>query len=426
MRQRYRCGNMIRMDLPRIGATDDAMCLAHIHDAHLLRRLSQYAEPGDCTLCPQVGLRPRGPIVNLERVAEIVDGAALSSYNHEGWFLDGEQLLEPMNNAEVVESLLDGCVASEVFDLVCRLLAGLIMDELDWFEPYDMDAEAGIEFEWDDFEQSVKHGSRLLAAPVGPRPETAPERNYEFVRSLLVFAEDHAGLVRSLPPGTVLHRARVARDARELEGQARLAPESELGPAPEDRASAGRMNAQGVPMFYAAFDAETACAEVASHSPYNEVVTGAWVLQRALRLLDLTESLPVRSVFDDAPLKEGDQRLSSLAYYVEGITRPVILDGLHPVDYAPTQILTDAFRYWAVPLLDGIVYPSLVHKGGRNVVLFYGNPRWFERLGNPAPRMQRFEREEESGHRGPLFVIDPTTVRRYRVDREITIARSGH
>jgi len=400
------------------------MCLAHITDPVLLRRVNRYAEDGRCTLCARNKLAVGGPVVNLSRLAELVDEAAAQCYNHHGQIFDGEQILESKTTEEVVENLLDGCVTSEALDLACELVARLISEELDWFEPYDMDYEAGVEFEWNDFEQSVKHESRLLSTPAGSKAETVPEKNYEFVRSLLVLAAEHAGLTKPLARGMRLHRARTERDSRKLERDARDSPEAVLGPAPEDRASAGRMNAQGVPMFYAAFDAETACAEVASHSPYDEAVAGTFILQQPLRVLDLTQSLPLRSVFDNSSLGEGDHRLASLGYYVQRITQPVILDGNHPVDYAPTQVLTDVFRYWADPPIDGIIYPSLVSKGGKNVVLFFGNPRWFERVGKPSSRFERFERGLERGTSGPLFVIDPKTVRRYSVDRDIAVRKS--
>ena len=415
---------MLLMEFPRIGTTDDSMCLAHITDPFLLRRVNQHAKDGVCILCAQDGLALGGPVVNLGHIAELVDEAAGRSYDHEGQFFDHEQILEPKTTEEVVEALLDRCVTSEVFDLACELVAGLISEELDWFEPYDMDHEAGVEFEWNDFEQSVKHESRLLSNPGKSKAETAPEKNYEFVRSLLVFAAEHAGLIQPLARGSKLYRARTERDSRKLERDAQDSPEAELGPSPEGSASAGRMNAQGVPMFYAAFDAETACAEVASHSPYDEVVAGTFILQQPLRVLDLTQSLPIRSVFDDSPPVEGEGRLASLGYYVQRITQPVILDGNHPVDYAPTQVLTDAFRYWADPRIDGIVYPSLVSKGGKNVVLFFGNPRWFERVGKSVSRLQRFERDIQRGTPAPLFVIDPKTVRRYSLDRDIAVKRA--
>lgn len=357
-------------------------------------------------------------------LAELVDEAAERHYNHEGQFFDHQQIMEPKTTVEIVEALLDGCVVPEALDLISRVVADLMSEESDWFEPYNMDQEASVEFEWDDFEQSVKHESRLLSKPHGSKPSTAPERNYEFVRSLLVFAEEHAGLIQQVPRGTKLYRARSERDSRTFQQAAREAPETELGPVPENRASAGRMNAQGVPMFYAAFDAETACAEASSHSPYDYSVVGTFILQQPLRVLDLTLSLPIRSVFDNSPPVKGEERLASLAYFVQRITEPVILDGNHPVDYAPTQILTDAFRYWVTPPIDGIIYPSIVSKGGKNVVLFFGHSRWFERVGKSVSRFQRFERDQERGTPAPLFVIDPKTVRRYNVDRNITVRRT--
>ncbi|WP_268753363.1 RES family NAD+ phosphorylase [Arthrobacter sp. RIT-PI-e] len=400
------------------------MCLVHITDPFLLRRVSPHATTGSCWLCDQNELWVAGPVVNLARVAEVVDETAGRHYNHEGQFFDEQQILEPRTTEEVVEALLEGCITSDVFDGVCKVVAELIWEEQDWFEPYDMDHEASVEFEWQDFEQSVKHESRLLSAPRGHKASTAPERNYEFVHSLLVFAADHAGLIQTLSRGRKLYRARTARDARGLEREAKKEPQEQLGPAPEDRASAGRMNAQGVAMFYAALDVETACAEVALHSPYDEVVAGTFIVQQELRVLDLTQSLPLRSVFDDSPPQEGDYRLSSLGYYVKRITQPVILDGNHPVDYAPTQVLTDAFRYWTNPQIDGIIYPSLVSKTGKNVVLFFGNRRWFEQTGKSVSRLERFQRSHERGTSAPLFVIDPQTVRRYQVDRHIAVRRS--
>lgn len=178
-------------------------------------------------------------------------------------------------------------------------------------------------------------------------------------------------------------------------------------------------------MFYVALDAATACAEVAAHSPYDEVVVGTFVLQQPLRVLDLTTVPATRSIFDDSPTQDGDERLNSLSFYVERITQPVILDGNHPVDYAPTQVLTDAIREWADPRVDGIAYPSRVsEKGGTNVVLFYSDRMWFESPEEPSSRFERMVREVEHGRRTSLFRIDPRTVRRYRVSRQISVRRN--
>lgn len=404
----------------------DKLCVAHITDSHLRRRVEEYARAGECVICAAQHQGSSGPVVNVDQIAGIVFAVAARNYDHEGFVVDHEQLLQPLTNDEVVVLLLQNAIEPSALDRTCKLVARVLdqeeSDEQDWFEPFDEDREAGVQFEWDDFERSLKHESRLLAPASGDRPVTAPEKNYEFVRSLLVFAEARAGLVRTLLRGTKLYRARAERDPNVLEKKIRDSPARELGPAPVERVSAGRMNAQGVPMLYVARDAKTACAEVASHSPYDEAVVGTFILQQPLRILDLTLVPPPRSVFDDSH-EEGDERLSSLSFYKDRITRPVILDENHPVDYVPSQMLTEAFRWWTNPRLDGIAFPSRAHDGGTNIVLFFGESKWYEQQGVQSSRFTRFEREQERGRPGALFIIDPKTVRQYQINRSLTTKR---
>lgn len=256
------------MEFDPIGQTGDTMCLGHITDPHLLRCVEEFATRGACTICVIASLTPTGQVINLEHLARVVHDFAKRRYNHYGFPADdGEQLMPPLDTDDVVERLLEDAVEPAALDSVTRRTAGLINEAQDWFEPFDEDRQAGIQFEWDDFEQSIKHESRLLSPAVGARPETAPEKNYAFVRSLLVLAEERAGLIRTLPRGRKLHRARIELDARELELKARDSPSIALGPAPAERVTAGRMNAQGVAMLYVALDAETACAEVGVAQP---------------------------------------------------------------------------------------------------------------------------------------------------------------
>lgn len=414
------------MELDSISSTEDAMCLAHITDAHLLRRVEQSAEEGDCAICIAESQNPSGQVVNLEHVARVVEEVAQNSYDHEGWVSDGAQILEPLNTEEVLTALLEDAIDPEALDLTVGLLTMLIREELDWFEPFDMDREDGFAYEWDTFEERVKHESRMLLQPRGDHPNSAPERNYAFIESLLLLAEERAGLIRTLRRGTKLYRARSERDALEFERIARDSPARQLGPAPRERASAGRMNAQGVPLFYVALDPETACAEVASHSPYDEAVVGRFVVQKPLRVLDLTTIPELRSAFDDTAIDEIDERLSALSVYRDRITRPVILDGNHPVDYAPTQVFTDAFRFWPEKPLDGIMYPSRVRDGGTNIVLFFGDRMWFESPTEKSSRFEAFIRQTEHQQKTSLFHIDPKTIRCFRVKREISVDRAGH
>ena len=143
------------------------------------------------------------------------------------------------------------------------------------------------------------------------------------------------------------------------------------------------------------------------------------MLRQPLTILDLTTVPQPSSKFNDEA-DERDARMDNLAEFVQRIIRPVIVDGNHPVDYAPTQIITEAFRWWSKPKIDGIAYRSL-NGGGTNVVLFYGEAFWFESDSEKGTNMDRIERDTARGSHEPVFFIDSKTVRRHRVRRTFSV-----
>ena len=79
-------------------------------------------------------------------------------------------------------------------------------------------------------------------------------------------------------------RARKAQSIDELKAILK-SPTSEMGPPPSRCATGGRMNAQGIPVFYGAFDPDTCVAEV--RAPVgSHVVVARFELLRPVRLLD--------------------------------------------------------------------------------------------------------------------------------------------
>lgn len=406
---------------PRTSSTEDVMCLAHITDPYLLALIKKDGEDRDgraCAVCERENLTPAGPVINLGPLAEFVYEHAEMIYDHEGFYSDGEQWLSDVDQYEVINTVIWESVDQQVRDTIVELVADLFPLGENWFEqdPDHLDWEQD---QWAKFEKNIKHKTRFSTKPSKPWPLTPPEFNYEFITRTLEYAEPDSGLRTTLEVGTKLYRARTDRDAEALLKTARQSPAASLGPAPYERVAAGRMNAQGVAMLYVAYKPETACAEVASHSPYSDAVVGEFVVQQPLTVLDLTAVSARHSIFDSG--QSGKGVLASLGTFVDRITRPVILDGNHPVDYAPTQVLTDAFRWWTEPKLDGIIYPSRVHEGGKNLVLFYGEPYWYESATEQATSWHCHKREERRGNPGPVFSIDTASVQLFKVSRSFTV-----
>ena len=166
-----------------------------------------------------------------------------------------------------------------------------------------------------------------------------------------------------------LYRARVFQSDDKLK-EALCRPDVHLGSPPASLASAGRMNARGISVFYGSTEATVAITEV--RPPVgSKVAVAKFNIIRPLRLLDLTALEKVQdggSIFDPS-LKGRLERVAFLQSLGQRITKPVMPDD-EVFDYLATQAIADFLATENDPLLDGIIFRSAQVKDGRNVVLF--------------------------------------------------------
>ncbi len=182
------------------------------------------------------------------------------------------------------------------------------------------------------------------------------------------------GVIQEWSAGTILFRARRA-DTREDYTRVVLKPFKELAPPPSKYARAGRMNAEGVTIFYGALDVETCLAEMRS-SIGGYTVLGEFETTKPLRLLDLSrldkaswDGKPLsyfQSDFDEqVTRRKFSRRLHKL------ISEPVIPG--HEDEYLMTQVLAEYLAYVHNANFDGLLFASTQYKDGTNVVLFPKN-----------------------------------------------------
>jgi hypothetical protein len=179
------------------------------------------------------------------------------------------------------------------------------------------------------------------------------------------------GVIQEFPAGTVLYRARRA-DTRDDYTRLVLKPELELAPPPSRHARAGRMNAEGVTMFYGALDAKTCLAEMRS-SIGGYTVLGRFEALKALRVLDFRrldkafwdgkELSYFQDDFDEqVTRRKFRRRLHNL------IGKPVVPG--HEDEYLITQVLAEYLAYVRSANFDGLLFASTQYVDGTNVVLF--------------------------------------------------------
>src|SRR5690606_14138198 len=129
-------------------------------------------------------------------------------------------------------------------------------DEDTYYAEKDPD-DIELREDWRYFEHSLKTEARYFSAAAEATLETVFARVHDHK------SENGAGIVVEAGPGrnlTAIHRARVFHSIETLEESLKN-PDKTLGPPPPALATAGRMNARGISVFYGATDPKIALAE---------------------------------------------------------------------------------------------------------------------------------------------------------------------
>jgi RES domain-containing protein len=123
-----------------------------------------------------------------------------------------------------------------------------------------------------------------------------------------------------------------------------------------DKAKEGRVNPKGIPCLYLATHEDTAMSEI---RPWHEA-------RISLARLELTKDVVLVDFSQDWPGEDAGDEALRWSVIGEAFSCPVSSSD-DVSDYAPTQILAEAFRQKSY---DGIIYNSGLNRDGKNVALF--------------------------------------------------------
>jgi HEPN/RES N-terminal domain 1/RES domain/Protein of unknown function (DUF2934) len=358
---------------------DKSVCVRCFDDYAIKNFIKTIVSEKQCSFC---GLRNRRKSIAApgNAVLEFI----LRGINSEYGDVDEEAVPYDSEEGEYIVPVFD------IYDILHEQLPDISSDEdvLDWIvnsvsdglqwcqrDPAVLSPADGLVAGWEDFCEAVKHKTRYLffeaprRAP-GDLPEVGEEPYYVHPSDLLEqLAElvNRVELIRKIPAGTTIFRARSHDDGIEYKK-----PE-ELGPPTEELAKAGRMNAAGIVVFYGALEEATSIAETARGSPSFSI--GTFELVKSAAVLDLTNLPPIPSIFD---MERIDQRvpLRFLRRFCADVSEPIVPDDRIHVEYTPTQVVSEfiklRFRGADGNPVDGVLYPSSRRDDGRNLVLFLG------------------------------------------------------
>lgn len=134
------------------------------------------------------------------------------------------------------------------------------------------------------------------------------------------------------------------------------------------------MSPSGIPMFYGAFDVETAIRETyeSGEGAGKKAVCGEFSIVRNLTVVDLTRSFHIPSLFDVENQRDRPY-YRFMRDFIKDFMKPIERNDKAHADYVPTQVVTEYFRHIyrtdREERIDGIIYPSS-KTGNKAIVIF--------------------------------------------------------
>ena len=406
------------------------VCHACIGDKFLAKQVEQEGTRAECTYC-----RATNPAFTLADLANRIHRVLEEHFIPVPECDVPEQFRQGSDDAETVIADVAGIeqgIAADVRENLFKRLAQTETVAGEEENPYnhrmlyiEQEADASdLRSAWWDSKEEIRTRARFFGATTA----ATLERIFEDLASLRTIWGKP--VVREIHPGdkdSSFWRARTAHSESEIQSILESLS-SRLGPPPSDKATAGRMNAEGIPVFYGALEEETCVSEV--RAPVGSfVVLVKFDLLSPINVLDLEAlSNPDSEVSHfDPDYIEKRSRERFLKELVGEMSRPV-MPHEEAREYIATQIVSEYLANRVEPRLHGIIFSSAqTGKGGRNVVLFVGalsveadepapglRVRIPPRSGIPQPGTETSEdsiiQTEPQGATAEQSVADPTTV----------------
>ncbi|WP_327415250.1 HEPN-associated N-terminal domain-containing protein [Streptomyces sp. NBC_01233] len=295
----------------------------------------------------------------------------------------------------------DVLVGDGLLEAVCGAMEDQCWVPVDFIAPRRDEA---LYNSWQRFCDAVQHRTRyvfwLQAEEELEHGEVSPARILEHVGEFV----DRFGLVTELPAGTRVWRA-LTHPEPQVSWNARR-----LGTAPRELArQANRMSPAGIPMFYGAFDFDTALRETSVRGGEPWATAGEFEISHSCFVVDFTGVPSVPSMFD--PDHAADRRtLIFLHSFIEALSKPA-RSLYEQIDYVPTQVVTEYLLHVFRPSarVAGLLYSSSL-TGGVAAVLNVPHDRCVDSAGEVQEgevESLRMILDPASLCTGPSFVVEP-------------------
>ncbi|VVP37223.1 hypothetical protein PS893_04666 [Pseudomonas fluorescens] len=350
---------------------DTYVCERCIQDTGLKKFVRRNRNPGTCTYCNRsVKVSAMDDVIG-----HVVNSLCLEWGDpaNEGLPYETREGGWQGNVYNIYELLYD--VGPYCSEEILDTIVGAIHDT-GWCkkDPYSLPVHKMLVYGWQSFSRFITHTARFVffkAINTSYDCDQHDEMNPVDILETLGRVVRDLGLVNTVFAGEKIYRVRIVNQ-EDVKTQA-----MDLGPPPAKLANMpNRMSPVGIPMFYGAFDLDTSIREIyePGSAKGKKVASGEFTALRNLRVVDLSKSLSIPSLFDPE-LQTLRNYYRFMNNFINDFTKPIERSDRAHAEYVPTQVVTEYFRHVYRTedggQIDGIIYPS--SKTGKKAIVIFAD-----------------------------------------------------
>jgi hypothetical protein len=354
---------------------DKNLCIKHIDDSAIKTFIRKNYNIGYCDYCEK-----EVKVVSLESLLEFMMLGISNFYEDAGNFMsyngrEGGYLGDTFDPNELIQERIG--LETDPFELTEDIVNSI--DDIAWSEPdmyYDTERDE-LMYQWSFFKDLIKHKSRYLFQQ--NQSSKKSEKAFTILKEVGQITKS-LNLIKKIEKGTIIYRCRQHHSSKVVNEKEKL-----VAPPEEYAIYPNRFSPSGISMLYSAFDPTTAFLETISREDKKKdsITISKFKLKKEIYVVDFNRLPNIPSIFDFKKVKT-HYLIRFLYDLVRDFTQEIKKDGKEHIEYVPTQVVTEYFRYPfnknRQNIIEGIVYPSSKNKSESSSVIFWNNEECMEHL----------------------------------------------
>ncbi|MBP8005282.1 MAG: RES domain-containing protein [Acinetobacter sp.] len=348
---------------PRFYELDKTVCVDCVRDSYLAKLVLENAVSRKCSYCDKQFKSNKAATYPF-----IIEEIHQAVFNY---YADAQDLNLPWDRGWIIEATYIGDILPKFDPGWC---CDLYTDLLNSFDPFlhlvkhsnndwlEIPENEALKYSWDSFKNQILYKTRYLFL-TEPNDELSDRQIIPVGLMLNALSElcVEFNLIKLIRKNSIFYRVR-SHSENEVFNEF-----DQIGVAPKKIASAGRMNPAGIPYFYISNSLLTAKNEVITNEKHWSY--GAFKLKKDVEVIDFSNLPNIPSIFDTDNYKNR-QKIIFLYDLVDDMSKPIKSDDKEHIEYIPTQVVSEFFRYRFKQEIKGIKYNSVKNPKGINIAFF--------------------------------------------------------